>query len=182
MSRSAQDVLEFDKLRQLLRLRTTCAPGRRRLDELQPGTDRGALESDFARIREASEWLRIGRELGFGALADPVSWLEKIEAPGVVLEAKEFLDVATLLETASWLRVQFREEAVKFPLLAAQAGELLDFRETQSAIKRCILPNGEISDDASSHAAADSRQHIADSRLDSESAETNHAVAASGVR
>jgi DNA mismatch repair protein MutS2 len=149
MSRSAQDVLEFDKLRQLLRLRTTCAPGRRRLDELQPGTDRGALESDFERIREASEWLRIGRELGFGALADPVSWLEKIEAPGVVLEAKEFLDVATLLETAGWLRVQFREEAVKFPLLAAQAGDLLDFRETQNAIKRCILPNGEISDDAS---------------------------------
>ncbi len=106
-------------------------------------------KADFARIREASEWLRIGRELGFGALADPVSWLEKIEAPGVVLEAKEFLDVATLLETASWLRVQFREEAVKFPLLAAQAGELLDFRETQNAIKRCILPNGEISDDAS---------------------------------
>jgi DNA mismatch repair protein MutS2 len=149
MSRSAQDVLEFDKLRQLLRLRTTCAPGRRRLDELQPGTDRGGLEKDFARIREASEWLRVGRELGFGALADPASWLEKIEAPGVVLEAKEFLDVATLLETAGWLRVQFREEAVKFPLLAAQSGELVDFRETQNAIKRCILPNGEISDEAS---------------------------------
>ncbi len=29
MSRTAQDVLEFDKLRELLRLRTTCAPGRR---------------------------------------------------------------------------------------------------------------------------------------------------------
>ncbi len=149
MSRSAQDVLEFDKLRQLLRLRSTCLPGRRRLDQLQPGTDRAALENDFARIREASEWLRMGRELGFGALVDPAAWLEQIEAPGVVLEAKEFLDVATLLETAGWLRVQFREEAAKFPLLATQSGALLDFRETQNAIKRCILPNGEISDDAS---------------------------------
>jgi DNA mismatch repair protein MutS2 len=149
MSRSAQDVLEFDKLRQLLRLRSTCLPGRRRLDELQPGTDRAALENDFQRIREASEWLRLGRELGFGALADPVSWLERLEVPGVVLEAKEFLDVATLLETVNWLRVQFREEAASFPLLAAQSGALLDFHETQNAIKRCILPNGEISDDAS---------------------------------
>ncbi len=149
MSRSAQDVLEFDKLRQLLRLRSTCLPGRRRLDELQPGTDRAALENDFLRIREASEWLRLGRELGFGALVDPASWLERLEAPGVVLEAKEFLDAATLLETANWLRVQFREEAAKFPLLAAQSGALLDFHETLNAIKRCILPNGEISDDAS---------------------------------
>jgi DNA mismatch repair protein MutS2 len=149
MSRTAQDVLEFDKLRQLLRQRTTCAPGRRHLDELQPGTDRAALESQFALIREASEWLRMGRELGFGALADPDSWLGCLEAPGVVLEAKEFLDAATLLETTSWLRVQFREEATKFPLLAARSGSLVDFRELQNAIRRCILPNGEISDDAS---------------------------------
>ena len=71
MSRSAQDVLEFDKLRHLLRQRTTCAPGRRHLDKLQPGTDRGALESEFDFVREAGAWLRMGRELGFGALADP---------------------------------------------------------------------------------------------------------------
>src|SRR4249920_3228912 len=98
MSRSAQDVLEFDKLRELLRLRTTCAPGRRRMNELEPGTDRVALEDSFARIREANEWLRMGRELGFGALADPEAWMAKLDAPGVVLEAKEFLDAGSLLE------------------------------------------------------------------------------------
>ena len=48
MSRTAQDVLEFDKLRELLRLRTTCAPGRRAVDALEFGTDRAALE---ARLR-----------------------------------------------------------------------------------------------------------------------------------
>src|SRR5229473_2116388 len=68
MSRTAQDVLEFDKLRELLRLRTTSAPGRRAVNGLEPGMDRAALESAFALIREAAEWLRAGRELGFGAL------------------------------------------------------------------------------------------------------------------
>jgi DNA mismatch repair protein MutS2 len=149
MSRTAQDVLEFDKLRQLLRQRTTCAPGRRHLDQLQPGTDRAALEGEFALIREASQWLRMGSELGFAALADPGLWLERLEAPGVVLEAKEFLDAATLLETTSWLRVQFRQDTAKFPLLAARSGSLPDFRELQTAIRRCILPNAQISDDAS---------------------------------
>jgi DNA mismatch repair protein MutS2 len=149
MARTAQDVLEFDKLRELLRLRTTCAPGRRAVDALEPQMERAALESVFALIREAQEWLRAGRELGFGALADPQGWLERIEGPGAVLAPGEFLDAASLLETAGWLRQQFREDAAKFPLLAARAAALADFRDALAAIRRCVLPNGEISDDAS---------------------------------
>jgi DNA mismatch repair protein MutS2 len=149
MSRTAQDVLEFDKLRELLRQRTTCAPGRRAVDALEPGIDRGALESEFAHIREAREWLRAGRELGFGGLADPRGWLERIEGPGAVLEPREFLDAASLLDTAAWLKPQFREDATKFPLLAARAASLGDFREVLAAIRRCFLPNGDIRDDAS---------------------------------
>jgi DNA mismatch repair protein MutS2 len=149
MSRTAQDVLEFDKLRELLRLRTTCTPGRRAVNALEPGIKRAPLDSVFALIREAAEWLRAGRELGFGALADPQSWLERIEGPGMALEPGEFLDASSLLETSGWLRQQFREEAVKFPLLAARAAALGDFRDVHTAIRRCVLPNGEINDDAS---------------------------------
>src|SRR6202163_2566157 len=148
MARSAQDVLEFDKLRELLRLRTTCAPGKRAVDALEPSTDRAALEGGFAHIREAREWLRAGSELGFGGLADPQGWLEHLEAAGVVLEPAELLDAASLLDTAGWLRLQFREEAAKFPLLAAR-GTVTDFRDVLAAIRRSILPNREISDDAS---------------------------------
>src|SRR5436190_23680 len=149
MSRTAQDVLEFDKLRELLRLRTTCAPGRRAVENLEPRMERAALESAFALIREAAEWLRAGHELGCGALADPQGWLERIEGAGAALEPGEFLDVVSLLETAGWLRQQFREEAIKFPLLAARAAALGDFRDAHRAIRRCVLPNGEISDAAS---------------------------------
>ena len=149
MARTAQEVLEFDKLRELLRLRTTCAPGRRKVDALDPGTNRATLESAFSLIREAREWLRASHELGFGALADPQGWLERIEGPGAVLDPSELLDAASLLETANWLRQQFREEAAKFPLLTARAASVGDFREAHGAIRRCLLPNGEISDDAS---------------------------------
>jgi DNA mismatch repair protein MutS2 len=150
MARRAEEVLEFDKLRELLRLRTTCAPGRRAVDELEGSASRDKLEGAFALIREAREWLRLGRELGFGALADPAGWMERLEGPGVVLEAADFLDAGSLLETAGWLRQQFREEATKFPLLAARGAALTDFKELQASIRRCVLPNGEISDDASS--------------------------------
>jgi DNA mismatch repair protein MutS2 len=149
MSRTALDVLEFDKLLELLRQRTTCAPGRRFVDGLQPGMDRTATTAAFALIREAREWLRAARELGFGGLADPQNWLERIEGPGMVLESREFLDAATLLETAGWLRQQFREEDTKFPLLAASAAALSEFKDLLAVIRRSVLPNGEISDDAS---------------------------------
>src|SRR6516164_9929823 len=149
MSRPAHEVLEFDKLRDLLRQRTTCAPGRRFVDGLEPGRNRAALELAFALIREAREWLRLGRELGFGALADPQKWLARLEAPGAVLEAGDFLDAASLLETSAWLRQQFREEAAEFPLLSARTAVLADFRDVHAPLRRSILPNGEISDDAS---------------------------------
>jgi DNA mismatch repair protein MutS2 len=149
MSRSAQDVLEFDKLRELLRQRTTCAPGHHHIDALAPTTDRAALDAQFALIREAREWLRSGRELGFGGLADPQSWLDRLEGVGAALEPREFLDATSLLDTAAWLKPQFKEDAAKFPLLAARAASVGDFRDLLAAIRRAILPNGEISDDAS---------------------------------
>jgi DNA mismatch repair protein MutS2 len=149
MSRSAEEVLEFDKLRELLRLRTTCAPGRRAVEQLVFSRDAEFLRGQFALIREAREWLRSGNELGFGGLADPESWLEKISGIGVALEPAEFLDAASLLETSRWLRVQFREPAAKFPLLTAAAAGVGDFREMLATIRRSVLPNGDISDDAS---------------------------------
>src|ERR1700676_1353476 len=149
MSRSAQTLLEFDKLRELLRLRTTCVPGRQRVNDFAPGQERDGLNQQFALIREGREWLRAG-ELGFAGFADPQRLLEQLEGPGTVLEARDFLDAGSLLETAGWLKLQFREQTVNFPLLAAKAAGVSDFRELLAAVRRSILPNGEISDDASS--------------------------------
>lgn len=149
MARSAQDALEFEKLRDLLRGKATCAPGRRAAEALQFSRDRERLNAQFARIREAREWLRQGRELGFGALADPQGWLAVLEGPGAVLEARQLLDAASLLEIAGWLRQQFQEDAGPFPLLAARAASVSDFRDALAAIRRSILPNAEISDNAS---------------------------------
>ncbi|MBZ5539394.1 MAG: Smr/MutS family protein [Acidobacteriia bacterium] len=158
MSRTAVEVLEFDGLRELLRRRTTCAPGCRAVDALAPDAERAALDAAFALIREAREWLRAGQELGFGALADPQPWLALLApeeaaadaAVGAILDPAQLLDAASLLETAGWLQQQFRgETAEKFPELASRAAALADFRAPLTAIRRCILPNGEISDDAS---------------------------------
>jgi len=150
MSRSALDLLEFAALLDLLRARTTWSLGRRAVDSLSFSTDRPSLDSVFSHIREAMAWLRADRELGFGSLADPDNWLAKLDAPAAVLSPAELLDAASLLDTATSLRQTFKEDAAKFPLLAACASSLADFRSLAAAIRRAILPNGDLSDDASS--------------------------------
>ena len=144
--------------------------------------DRAALEAAFALIREAREWLRAGGELGFGGLADPQAWLEKIEGPGIVLEAKELLDAASLLETAGWLRGQFREEAAKFPLLSCARGFACGF--SRCAGGDPAMHPAEWRDQRRCFAgvAAHSREHHADARIDSENAEADFALAQRGGR
>jgi hypothetical protein len=65
VSRTAEDLLEFPRLREIVARRTTCAPGRRAILTLEPGSDAAALTAQFDLIREAVEYLRAGSELGF---------------------------------------------------------------------------------------------------------------------
>jgi DNA mismatch repair protein MutS2 len=157
VSRTAEDILEFDRLRDLLRRQTTCAPGRRAVDALSFSEDRAALEAAFALIAEGIAYLGDGNELGFGSLADPARWLMELEAPVAVLIPPRLLDAVSLADTAAMLRESFRESARagsgptarQFPLLSARASSVADLRPLAAAIRRAVLPNGEISDDAS---------------------------------
>jgi DNA mismatch repair protein MutS2 len=157
VSRTAEDVLEFDKLRELLRRRTTCTPGARTIDALSFSQDRTSLEAAFALIAEGISYSAEGSELGFGSLPDPARWLTELEAPVAVLTPLMLIDAAALADTAAMLRDAFREgtrpgsgsTSRQFPLLSARAASVADLRPLAVAIRRAILPNGEISDDAS---------------------------------
>jgi len=157
VSRTAEDILEFDRLRDLLRRQTTCAPGRRAVDALSFSQDRPALEAAFALIAEAVAYLGDGSEMGFGSLADPARWLAELEAPVAVLTPPMLLDAASLADTAATLRDSFRESgsagsgptAKHFPLLSARANSVADLRPLAAGVRLAVLPNGEISDDAS---------------------------------
>src|SRR5437870_1567409 len=149
MGRRAEEILEFGRLRELLWARTTSAPGRRAVEALGFRTERRELEREFSAIAEAIGYLRSGEELGFGALADPEAWLERLALPGVMLAPVELLEATSLIDAGTSLREIFRDTSAKFPLLTERARSLADLRFLAAAIRRAILPNGEISDDAS---------------------------------
>jgi DNA mismatch repair protein MutS2 len=149
VSRPAEALLEFDRLKEIVGRSTTCAPGRRAIEALSPQQDVTALESEFDLVREAIAYLRAGSELGLGSLADPEAWLARMGIPGSVLVPAELLNVASLAETAGGVRQTFKGESAKYPRLAERAAALADFRALLTAIRRAVMPNGEISDDAS---------------------------------
>ena len=130
---------------------TTCVPGRRAVQALAPQQDARALGAEFELVREAIAYLRAGSELGFGSLADPAAWLARLVVPGAVLTIAELLDAVSLMETVNGARQTLRAEGerAKYAALAQRAAALADFRHISTAIHRAILPNGEISDDAS---------------------------------
>jgi DNA mismatch repair protein MutS2 len=163
VSHTAAELLEFDRLHEILRRSTTCALGRRAIEQLVPRTNCIELEAEFALVREGMVYLRSGADLGFGSAADPAPWLKQLEIPGASLASTELLDAASLLDTVTSLKQTFREEAAKYPLLAARAAALADFRSLSAAIRRAILPNGGISDNAS-HVLARIRGGIAQTR------------------
>src|SRR5580693_8144019 len=98
MSRSAEEVLEFGRLKEIVGGFSTCAPGRRRVEALVPQQDVAALDAEFALVRETVEYLRGGSELGFGSLADPDEWLGRLAIPALVLSSGELLDAASLID------------------------------------------------------------------------------------
>ena len=149
VSTSAQRLLEFDKLKEIVSGAATCAPGHRATVALTPHEDRAALETEFALLREAIERRRAGADLGFASLADPQPWLERLGVLGAVLEPAELLDVVSLMQASEGVRQVFKPDAHKFPLLASLAESLGDFRHLSAAIRHAVMPNGEISDEAS---------------------------------
>jgi DNA mismatch repair protein MutS2 len=149
VSRPSEEVLEFDRLREIVSRSTTCVPGRRVIQALTPQQDAAALDTEFALVREAICYLRGGSEMGFGSLADPETWLARLVVPGSVLIPTELLDVVTLAETVAAVTQTFKSETAKYSRLAERAAALSDFRALSLAIRRAVLPNGEISDDAS---------------------------------
>jgi DNA mismatch repair protein MutS2 len=151
VSRTAEDLLEFGRLKEIVGGHSTCAPGHRAVEALAPQQDVAALNTEFEWIREAILCLRGGLELGFGGLADPGGWLAKLVVPASVLAPGEFLDVASLAESAHAAKQTLEPEAAKYPRLADLAAATSDFRALLAAIRGAVLPNGEISDDASPH-------------------------------
>ena len=150
MSRPAEELLEFDRLKEIVSRSTTCVPGRRAIEALAPQQDVGGARS---RVRADARGHRLFAR-GFGA------WFWLAGRSGSVACAagcsrrrcscpRNFSMSPRSRKRLTAVRQTFKGEAAKYPRLAERAAALADFRSLSAAIRRAVMPNGEISDDAS---------------------------------
>jgi DNA mismatch repair protein MutS2 len=158
--KSSAEVLEFEKLRELLGRYVASPGGRRVLETLAPHSDRDRLVEDLAEAGEAIGYLRIATRpqpatrgaairIDFGGLPDLEAAVHKLRIEGAGLEPKEIFDLFSLLDRAADAKSVLNAAAERFPLLGKRAQTIGDFRALLKDLEGKILPDGSVSDHAS---------------------------------
>jgi DNA mismatch repair protein MutS2 len=140
--------LEFDRIRALLLQQAGSVEGQARLESLQPRTEPAAVREALARTSEGVALLRtVGRQ-PYHDLPDPAEALAGARVRGAHLEPRVLRDLASFIEGGVEIaRRVARAEGT--PRLSRLASEVKDTGEVAAAIRRALLPSGEVADDAS---------------------------------
>ena len=148
MNANSFKALEFDKIRALLLQQAGSVEGRARLEGLRPLTDPGSVREALARTSEGVGLLKaVGRQ-PYHDLPDPAEALAGARVRGARLEPRALADLASFIEGGVEIaRRVARVDGV--PRLSRLASEVQDTTEVSAAIRRALLPSGEVADDAS---------------------------------
>lgn len=160
MQYTSADTLEFESLRELIGRYVSSPLGHRELDLAGPISDRAELERILAETSEAIEYVRAAAQpqaaargavirVRFTSMPDSAEAVAKLRIEGAVLEPRQIYDVGRLLDQAGEARNVITTVAERFPLLAARAGNIADFRQLLRDLDGKILPDGSVPDNAS---------------------------------
>ncbi len=140
--------LEFEAIRALVLSHAGSAAGQDRVQALTPHTETGAVRAALSRTTEGTVVLRVLGRQPYHDLPHIAPALQEAGVAGTFLEPLALSDVASFIEGAIEIgqRVARAEGA---PELARLAAGVSDESEVASAIRRAILPGGDVADNAS---------------------------------
>ena len=151
MNEKALHTLEYDKIVSLLEARATSAPGKALCRELAPLTDLFEINTMQEETACAVGRIFAKGSVSFGNTYDVSASMLRLEL-GSALGIHELLMVAKLLENAGLVRAYGRKEREDAPddVLTPSFNALEPLPQATAEIRRCILSEEEISDNASS--------------------------------
>ena len=160
MRNTSAELLEFDRLKQLLSRYVSSPLGRAELAKVAPLDDRLAVEGILAEVAEAIQYLEAAARpqpaargaavrIRFDSLTDATEAMRKLRIEGAALEAKEIFEMTELLDRASEIRSLLLAVAERFPKLGARGAAMGEFRAVVRDLAGKILPDGTVADHAS---------------------------------
>jgi DNA mismatch repair protein MutS2 len=143
--------LELPRLIELLAGRVSSALGRKRALSIKPLTDLADINLELDRTSECTNYLSTGGGFGLAEVEDPTAAVEELGVEGTSLDAKQLIELQTLISVGVSLKEQFADSETRerYPQLAAIASRITDLRKVLASMRGKILPNGEIDDSAS---------------------------------
>ena len=138
---SALKSLEFDSIKEILGSYLLSEPGRISLERLAPLNSREEIEEEFSKLNFLLGLKKKGVQFAFGDIPPLGSSLDKVRA-GASITTKEIYNFSVFLETYE----KFYFSLMDTPLALPHDPQLL--RGIRREIKKKIMPDGEIRDDA----------------------------------
>lgn len=152
MNEKVLKTLEYNKIIELLTEYSTSESGRELCRKLKPMTDLEAIEAAQAQTRDALSRIFKKGSLSFSGLHNIGASLKRLEIGGT-LGIEELLRIASLLEVAKRAKAYSRSD--REDTKADSLDELFDKVEPLTPlldeIRRCIISEDEIADDASAN-------------------------------
>ena len=150
MNKKAQKALEFHKIIDLLEQKASSVPGKALCRELEPLQDLAQIRILQTQTAHALQRLFRKGSLSFSGVRDVRGSLKRLEVGGI-LNTTELLSVCTLLENAARVKNYGRNDRTQEEgdSLSVLFDQLSPLTQLSMEIRRCILSEDEISDDAS---------------------------------
>jgi DNA mismatch repair protein MutS2 len=158
---SSSEILEFAGVVALVKRYVATAPGAALLETIEPTDDRVSIDAALAEAGEAMGYLRAASapqsgqgtaiRINLAGLPDVTAATAKLRIEGTALEPREIFDLIAFLDRAEDARSSLAAVGERFPLLAARAARVGDFRGLLQTVEGRILPDGTVADSASPH-------------------------------
>jgi DNA mismatch repair protein MutS2 len=146
-------VLEFDRLRELLRGYCQSELGQAWVEALEASGDRTWIERQQQLTSEVRQYLRAGGRFDFAGLVDPRKMLEKSRIQGAMLEVTEIRDLLTVVDrVAEWREIAMHPPASlkeAWPAIEELSAQIADFTQLLRFFRGKLLPDGTLDDHAS---------------------------------
>lgn len=151
MNQKALKILEYEKIINQLTEYAASAPGKQLCHDLVPSTDLNEILQSQTETTDAVTRIRLKGNLSFSGIRDIRDSLKRLDI-GSSLSTTELLSISSLLTVAARAKTYGRhEESDEFPddSLEAMFRDLEPLTQVNNEIKRCIIAEDEISDEAS---------------------------------
>jgi DNA mismatch repair protein MutS2 len=162
MDNKSLEMLEFNKIREILAGYTSFSTSRELALALQPQRDYERITLLLEQTSEARQLLAFERGFSIGSITD-IREKAKLAAREGVLDALSLLEVQQTLSALHELKRYFKGLNGEFPLIRDIVEKIVELKQVEKDIGSCLDPAGEILDTASPD-LADIRRQLRETR------------------